>query len=74
MTSNEWAKRAISMLYVAIKKESWEEGPTVSEAIAAAHDWFYNTYGYEGRHAASCAIPRMMKPRRRKSSTKGEAK
>ena len=35
----------LAMLYSALVKEGWEEGPTDKEAITAAQDWFENRYG-----------------------------
>lgn len=40
-------KMVIAILYRALTKEHWEEGPSQNEAVEAAHDWFYNSYGYE---------------------------
>lgn len=34
-------QKLILMLYTALTKESWEEGPSTSEAVAACRDWFY---------------------------------
>lgn len=42
----EVQQKLIVILYMAMKKEAWEEGPTDSEAIEAAHDWYHNTFGY----------------------------
>jgi hypothetical protein len=55
------AARVIAMLYVALTREAWMPGPTASEAIDAANDWYYSTYGYEGGDAASVAIPKMIR-------------
>jgi hypothetical protein len=66
-------ERTIAILYCAIQKEGWQEGPTESEAIAAANDWFYNKYGYEERGAASDEIPAMLRtapPRRQRGQNK----
>jgi len=41
------ALRVISTLYVAMQREGWEEGPTMREAVEAAHDWFYEQFGDE---------------------------
>ena len=51
--------QVIATLYVALTKQHWEEGPSVNEAIDAANDWYYNTYGYEG-DAASVGLPKMV--------------
>ena len=34
----------IGKMYRALTKESWEEGPTESEAIGAAQDWYWNNF------------------------------
>lgn len=44
-------RMVIAALYRALTRQSWEEGPTDNEAIQIAHDWFYNTYGYETEFA-----------------------
>jgi hypothetical protein len=51
--------QVIAILYVALTKPSWAEGPTDNEAIEAANDWYYNTYGYE-HGSASLEIPKML--------------
>ena len=63
-------ERTIAILYCAIQKEGWQKGPTESEAIAAANDWFYNKYGYEERGAASNEIPAMLRAARRQRGQK----
>ncbi len=37
----------ISILYRALTKEAWQKGPSPSEAIDYANDWYYNEFGYE---------------------------
>ena len=52
-------EKVLAILYVALTKEHWEKGPNYSEAVGAAHDWFYNTYGYDGL-SASVSIPKIV--------------
>ena len=65
------AEKVIAMLYDALSKPHWQEGVTYSEAIDAAHDWFYNTYGYNAG-AASAQIPKILR-RRPKLPTSSQA-
>lgn len=37
----------IAILYRALTKDAWEKGPSPSEAIDYAKDWYYNEFGYE---------------------------
>lgn len=53
-------RRVIGSLYRALTKEHWEEGPTDSEAIAEANNWFYNNFGYDFGPASE-EIPKMIK-------------
>lgn len=48
----EEALKVIATLYVAMRREGWEEGPTIDEASNLACDWFYNNFGHD-REAAS---------------------
>lgn len=64
----------ISILFRALVKEPWQEGPTQSEAIDYTKDWFYNTFGYDV--GAEEGLPRLHgepivpEPRRRHRKTR----
>lgn len=41
------ALKVIAVLYVAMRRQGWEEGPTISEAEEMAHDFYYNKFGHD---------------------------
>ena len=65
------AEQVIATLYLALKREGWEKGPTVNDAIEEAHSWFYNRNGYESgspdEYYRRCLSK---KPRRAKARSK----
>ncbi len=51
-TERSKALAVIASLYVAIQRKGWEKGPTISEAISSANDWYYAQFGHEGGAAS----------------------
>lgn len=56
--------RLIAKLYFALTKEHWEEGPTYSEAVDAAHNWFWNNYDESQYLSASDGLRCLARPRK----------
>lgn len=56
LTDRQKDHRLIGLLFVALTKESWEEGPSPSEAIAAAKDWYWNNYDESQVESASVGL------------------
>lgn len=50
------ALSVIAQLYVAVQRKGWEKGPTISEAIKGANDYYYAQFGYEGEPASEALI------------------
>lgn len=52
MTDKERDHCLIAQLFVALTKESWEEGPSFQEAEDAAKNWWWENYGDEKSESA----------------------